>query len=85
MQSKPGKVIIISMLTTMMLTMTMMDVDEVEDVDALDVAVVVLVVVVLAVAVAPCCSIKSSFQEMPFSTDRGQYCSMILAFQLEKQ
>lgn len=84
MQSKPGKVIIISMITTMMLTMTMMDVDEVEDVDALDVAVVV-VVVVLAVAVVPCCSIKSSFQEMPFSTDRGQYCSMILAFQLEKQ
>ena len=64
----------------MMLTMTMMDVDEVEDVDALDVAVVVVVVVVLAVAVVPCCSIKSSSQEMPFSTDRGQYCSMIWHF-----
>ena len=82
MQSKPGTVI--STITTMM--MTMMDVEEVEDVDALDVAVVVVfVVVVLAVAVVPCCSNKSSFQEMPFSTDRGQYCSMILAFQLEKQ
>lgn len=72
------------MITTMM--MTMMDVDEVEDVDALDVAVVVVVVVVvLAVAVVPCCSNKSNFQEMPCSTDQGQYCSMNLAFQLEKQ